>query len=216
MTARNSAAARAQELRAAARRGVWRRVLTLLGVTAHTRHADAEAARWGHGAAGEDTTAGMLRDLEGRGWLVRHDLSLPGCRWNLDHVLVAPDGTVVVLDTKAWHRGQPTTLVRGRVHCGSEDRHDQVQKVADYARRVAAVVGLPATGVRPLLVVHGSPITGGFLQVQAGGETVYVLGPAYLVPTLSGAPGAVDAVRAGSVAQRVFSVLRPHGEGGRS
>ncbi|MFD7868031.1 nuclease-related domain-containing protein [Streptomyces sp. NPDC059783] len=175
------------------------------------------AARWEHGAAGEAVTARMLGVLEGRGWVVLHDLALPGSRANLDHVLVSPCGTaIVVLDTKNWHRGRPTALVRGRVCCGSEDRHGQVEKVAGYAGRVQAVLGLPGVAVWPLLVVHGSPVAGGFLEarVTGWGGPVFVLGPDRLVPTLAGAPKVTDRSRAAAVAGRVGSVLSPYRERG--
>ncbi|WP_331764773.1 NERD domain-containing protein [Streptomyces sp. NBC_01238] len=181
------------------------------------RRADIQAARWEHGAAGEETTARMLAALKVRGWAVRHDLRLRGRRFNLDHVLCSPCGTaVVVLDTKSWHRGRPTSLIRGRVCCGTEDRHEQVEKVAGYARLVDQALGLPGVAVWPLLVVHGSPVAGGQLEarVQGWDGPVYVLGPDLLVPRLAGAPKARDAQRAAAVAQRVDSVLLPYTEPG--
>lgn len=193
---------------------MWRRVLTLLGVRFHTRRADAVAARRDHGAAGEELTAGLLEQLEARGWHVRHDLRVPHRRFNLDHVLTSPCGTgVVVLDTKAWHRKRTTALIGGRVHCGTDDRHEQVVKVARYARLVADAVNIPAPAVRPLIVVHGSEVEGGFLEARVGDETVWVLSPAYLVPTLSAAVRTPDVWRAGGMADRVFRVLLPYQDG---
>lgn len=209
-----SAAAQAAALRVAARRGLWRRLLTVLGFRGHTRRADAQAARWSIGAEAEAVTARMLGQLEGQGWHVRHDLALPGSRANLDHVLASPCGTaLVVLDTKRWHRAKPTTLVGGRVHCGPQDRHGQIEAVARYAQRVAAAVGLPAGAVWPLLVVHGSPIAGGRLESPVPGGVVHVLGPEWLVPTLAGAPAGRDPRRAAVLAARVDSVLFPYVEG---
>ncbi|MET8746364.1 nuclease-related domain-containing protein [Streptomyces sp. NPDC004728] len=218
MTVQNSAAARAAALRAGARRGLWRRLLALLGVrTAGVRRADSQAARWQHGAAGEEATARMLTALEARGWVIRHDLRLRGRRFNLDHVLASPCGTaIVVLDTKAWHRGRTTALVGGRVCCGAEDRHGQVEKVAEYARLVDRALGLPGVAVWPLLVVHGSPVAGGYLETRVPGwdGPVYVLGPDRLLPTLAGAPKARDPRRAAQLAGRVDSVLLPYTERG--
>lgn len=212
MSAGRSAAARAAALRAGARRGLWRRLLAWLGIGLSVRRADAQAARWAHGAAGEEATARLLSQLEAHGWHVRHDLALPGGRANLDHVLVSPAATVVVLDTKAWHRGRPTTLVGGRVHCGGEDRHRQVEAVASYARRVAAALGMPAGLVWPLLVVHGSPIVGGRLEARAANwaGVVHVLGPDWLVPTLARSPKRHDPAGAAAVARHVDQVLRPY------
>ncbi|MFF8610861.1 nuclease-related domain-containing protein [Streptomyces sp. NPDC015346] len=181
------------------------------------RRADAHAARAEHGAAGERMTAGLLGPLEAAGWHIRHDLALPGSRANLDHVLVSPCGSaVVVLDTKRWHRGRTTALVRGRVHCGQEDRHRQVEAVASYARRTAAALGMPTGSVWPLLVVHGSPILGGRLEARAPGwdGVVHVLGPDRLVPTLAAAPRQWDPERGSVLAARVDQVLRAYGGSG--
>ena len=208
----NSAARQSAAIRAHARRGVWRRVLAWMGVTAHTRGADAQAARWSVGAQAEAVTAGMLAELEQAGWHVLHDRQLPGSRANLDHVLVSPCGTaLVVLDTKRWHAQRPTTLVGGRVHCGDQDRHGQVEAVARYAARVAAVLGMPGR-VWPLLVVHGSPIAGGRLEARAPDwdGVVHVLGPEWLMPTLAAAPSGKDPKRAAELAARVARVLPPY------
>ncbi|MFE3381346.1 nuclease-related domain-containing protein [Streptomyces anulatus] len=219
MTARNSAAAQAAAMRARARRGVWQRLLAVLGVrTGRVRRADAVAARWEHGAAGEAATARLVAALGSQGWVMRHDLRMPGSRANLDHLLVSPCGTaVVVLDSKNWRRGCTTMLVGGRVYCGADDRQDQVDAVARYAARVARTLNLPGVVVWPLLVVHGSPIAGGRLEARAPGwdGVVHVLGPARLVPTLAAAPKAHNPVRAAAVAARVDRVLLPYVPGPR-
>lgn len=210
----NSAARQAAAIRAHARRGVWRRVTAALGVSPAARRADAQAGLWDRGAAGERATAALLAQLRALGWEIRHDVRLPGRRFNIDHVLISPCGrAVVVLDSKAWHRGRPTVLLRGRVHCGQEDRHEQVEKVAGYAAAVQAALGLTGVVVWPLLVVHGSPIEGGELAARAPGWDgfVYVLGPDRLVPRLAAAPrGVRDPRRAAAVAARVDSVLLPY------
>lgn len=211
MSAGSSAAARAAALRAGARRGVWRRLLAWLGLGGRAvRRADNRAALWDHGAAGEETTARLLAQLP-YGWTVWHDMGLPGRRFNLDHVLASPCGTaVVVLDTKAWRKSWPTALVRGRVHCGPDDRHGQVEKVASYAHAVAAVLGLPVAHVRPLVVVHGSPVAGGHLEAVTPYGPVYVLPPGLLVSSLAAAPGLPDQVRARLLADHVGSVITPY------
>ncbi|MEE1812635.1 nuclease-related domain-containing protein [Streptomyces sp. BE133] len=191
------------------------------------QQADAQAARWEHGAKGEAATVRLLRPLvrwrllrrllRRPVWVIRHDLRLRGRRFNVDHVAVSPCGTaVVVLDSKNWHCGRTTALVGGRVCCDTEDRHEQVEKVVKYARLVEAALGLPGVAVWPLLVVHGSPVAGGQLEARVEGwdGPVYVLGPDLLVPRLAGAPKLRDPQRAALVAQRVDSVLLPYTEPG--
>ncbi|MFJ1900471.1 nuclease-related domain-containing protein [Streptomyces sp. NPDC088115] len=216
MTGQNSAAAKAAALRAGARKGLWRRLLVVMGVrTAGMRRADSAAARWEHGAVGEDATAGLLAALEARGWWIRHDVRLRGRQFNVDHVAVSPCGTaVVVVETKHWHRGRTTTARSGRVFCGAEDRHGQVEKAVKYARLIEAAMNMPGVAVLPVMVVHGSPVAGGFLQARVTGweGPVYVLSPDLLLPTLAGAPKVTDARRATAVVARVDSVLLPYTE----
>lgn len=215
MTAGRSANEWATQARAHARRGVWRRVLSWFGVTVHTRRADAVASRRAHGAAGEEATARILDGLARSGWLVQHDLMLRGRRFNLDHVLVSPCGTaLVVVDTKAWRRTWTTSLVRGRVHCGTDDRHGQVEALAGYSRLVAQAVGMPAEAVWPLLIVHGSPVAGGFLEVPVRGGRVFVLGPDRVLPTLEAGAPYRDLRAAAALAARVDRVLLPYRQGG--
>lgn len=218
MTPRNSAAAQAAAIRAGARKGPWRRLLVLLGVrTPGMRRADARAFLWGHGAEGEAVTVRMLEALESRGWGIRHDVRLHGRRYQLDHVLVSPCGTaVVVLDTKNWGRSRPTQLIGGRVCWGAEDRHQEVAKVTRYARRVSDALALPGVAVWPLLVVHGSPVAGGQLEARVSGWNglVHVLGPEALLPRLVGAPKVRDPRQASLVADRVDSVLVPYAQPG--
>lgn len=208
----NSAARQAAAIRAHARRGVWRRVTAWAGVNPQARRADAQAALWAHGAKGEAATVRLLRPLEGMGWGIRHDLALPRSGANLDHVLIAPHGRlVVVLDTKTWHRGRTTRLVRGRVQCGDEDRHKRVADVGGYAQRVQLALAMPGVTVLPLLVVHGSPVAGGHLDVKVEGfeEPVYVLGTDWLMPTLtaSGRKAPADPQRAAALVRRVDEIL---------
>jgi hypothetical protein len=175
------------------------------------------AARWEHGARGEETTANLVAALEARGWGIRHDRQVPGRRFNLDHVLVSPCGTaVVVLDTKTWHRGRTTAAVGGRVYCGTQDRHGQVEAVARYAQDVARALRMPGVTVWPLLVVHGSPVAGGRLEVRAPGwdGVVHVLGPDLLLPVLAAAPKGTDRARSAAVLARVDTVLVPYVESG--
>jgi hypothetical protein len=61
---------------------------------------------WRRGAAGERRTARLLAPLERQGWVVLHDLAVPGSRAILDHLVIGPGG-VFVIDSKQY---------RGRLH----------------------------------------------------------------------------------------------------
>ena len=201
-------------MRARARRGVWPRVTAWMGANPEAVRADAVAARWKRGAKAERATARLLWRLRWRGWRILHDRRLPGHgRANVDHVLVSPCGTaVVVLDTKAWNRSWTTHLVAGRVHCDREDRHGEAEKAARYAVTVGRLLGLPAGAVWPVLVVHGSLVAGGVLEARVAGWTgpVWVLGAKNLVPTLRRAPTGRDRRRAVLLGEHVARTLPPY------
>jgi hypothetical protein len=213
VTAGGSAARWGEEQREAARRGLWRWLLAAIGLSPAARRADALAARTRQGTLGEQWTAAILTRLPA-GWHVLHDRRFPGPgRGNLDHILIAPGGAgIVVVDSKKWHAQWKTRLVRGRVRCGAEDRHDQVEAVAGYARRVARMVRVPEAMVLPLIVVHGSPVAGGYLAARVDGwdGPVHVLGPNWLVPTLATAPRGPDARRGDALAERAAQVFPPY------
>lgn len=201
-------------MRARARRGVWRRISAWVGMNPEAVRADAVAGRWVRAAEAERATARLLWGLRWRGWRILHDRRLPGHgRANVDHVLVSPCATaIVVLDTKAWRRSWTTHLVAGRVYCGPEDRHGEAEKVAKYAATVGRLLSLPAGAVWPVLVVHGSPVAGGRLEARVDGWTgpVWVLGSEDLVPTLVAAPKSVDRRGAALLAKHVAQTLPPY------
>jgi hypothetical protein len=60
-----------------------------------------DAVAWWRGAAGEQRTARLLGPLERQGWVVLHDLAVPGSRANLDHLVIGPGG-VFVVDSKRY------------------------------------------------------------------------------------------------------------------
>lgn len=193
----------------AARKGVRRKLLAWVGLNKAAVRAGGLAVRAAYGAEGEQQTAALLGRLPA-GWKVWHGQRLPGFKSDLDHVLVSPCGTaVVVLDSKRWHAQWVTHLRAGRVFCGEQDRHGQIEAVGKYAARLQEALALPGVVVWPLLVVHGSRIDGGRLEVRVPkwSGTVHVLGPDWLVPTLASAPKALNPARAAAVAARVNQVL---------
>lgn len=220
MTAGGSTSREAARLHAQARRGWRRRILRWIGINATDRRLEAAAVRQEQGSIGEQQTAILLSRLPA-GWTVLHDLAVPGRRFNLDHVLIPPSGLgVIVLDSKKWRRsyqGRPclTTLVGGRVHCGPQDRHEQIVKFAGYVSGTAAALGVPAGMLMPVIVVHGSPVAGGRLDVPvpAWERTVHVLAADRLVATLAGMPGGRGPVQPAAVelAARVRRTLPQYG-----
>jgi hypothetical protein len=71
-----------------------------------------DASAWQRGAAGERRTARLLAPLERDGWVILHDLAVPGSRANLDHLAIGPGG-VFMIDSKRY---------RGRLQLDSSGR----------------------------------------------------------------------------------------------
>ena len=207
----NSASREAARIRARGRRGVWGHVTAWAGLNPEAARADAVAARWELGARAEKETARLLRPLRWRGWRIRHDRRLQGRRFNVDHVLVSPCGTaLVVVDTKRWHAGRTTAVVGGRLCCGVEDRQGEAEKVARYAALVGEAVGVPGVVVWPLLVVHGSPVLGGHVQVGTASGLVQVVAAGRALEVLRAAPSGWSWAGARRLAARVDEVLIPY------
>lgn len=186
-----------------------------VGLNPEAGRADAQAALWELGGRYERKTARIVWPLRLRGWRIRHDRRLAGRRFNLDHVLVSPCGTaVVVADTKRWHAGRDTHADGGRLCCGVEDRHGEAEKVARYALLVGQALGMPGVAVWPLLVVHGSTVRGGHLQAATAAGMVQVVGADQVRRVLRAAPAGWSWSRSREVAAGVDAVLRPYGAGG--
>jgi Nuclease-related domain len=75
-----------------------------------------DAVAWRRGAAGERCTARLLAPLERQGWVVLHDLAVPGSRANLDHLVIGPGG-IFVIDSKQY-RGRLQLDPSGRLWHG--------------------------------------------------------------------------------------------------
>ena len=211
MSAGGSAAREARRLRAHARRGLWRRATAWMGQNPEAVRADAQAALWKLGGKSERKTARIVRPLRWRGWRIRHDKRLARRRFNLDHVLVSPCGTaVVVADTKRWHAQRETHADGGRLCCGVEDRHGEAEKVARYAVLVGEALGMPDVAVWPLLVVDVSPVRSGHFQVVTASGVVQVVAVGEVLRVLRGAPAGWSWGRSRHVAGRVDAVLSPY------
>lgn len=108
-----------------------------------------DAERWLRGAEGERATAALLDRLPERKWAVLHDLSVPGSRANVDHLVIGRTGAWVI-DTKTTR-----APIRSRwrsVWFG--DRRLDPGPVLWEAEVVSDRLGVD---VRPLIAVHGEP-----------------------------------------------------------
>jgi nuclease-like protein len=141
----------------------WRTALLVALLTGwRLRFRPSAAARvWRRQAAAQRRTAGMLAALERDGYLVLHDVTLPGWPASLDHLVIGRTGVWVI---KSWWPSWPAALRKGiapgRAHGGSDGilrgLRGETAAVAD------ALTGATTMPVRALLCAHGwtSPTAG--------------------------------------------------------
>jgi Nuclease-related domain len=134
---------------------------------------------WRDGARGERATARRLRRLEHHGYMVLHDLQVPGSQANLDHLAVGPAG-VFVIDSK-YYRGALQLGVDGMLWYAGYPLAQQLATAVWASVRVAEALQLPPeVPVVPLLVIHRAPVPWGGLTVAG----VQVIPPSALANTL--------------------------------
>jgi hypothetical protein len=130
-----------------------------------------QARTWRRGAHGERRTARLLDRLTRDGYVVFHDLAVPGkTSANVDHLAIGPTG-VFVIDSKQW---------TGSVHQSADGlvwhNHHRLDRTLETVRWEAQAISRPlGTRAAALLCVHGAHVHGGGLHahgvaiVPAGG-----------------------------------------------
>jgi hypothetical protein len=121
-----------------------------------------QARSWQRGVRGERHTARLLDRLTGDGYVVFHDLAVPGdTSANVDHLVIGPTG-VFVIDSKQW---------TGSVHQSADGlawhNHYPLDRTLERVRWEAEAVGRQlGTHTTPLVCVHGAHLQGGGLHAQ--------------------------------------------------
>ena len=120
-----------------------------------------QARAWQRGAHGERRTARLLDRLTRDGYVVVHDLAVPGSPANIDHLVIGPSG-VFVIDSKQW---------TGSIHQGIDGLvwHNfyRLDRTLDIVRWEAETVGqMLGTHAAALVCVHGAHVQGGGLHAQ--------------------------------------------------
>jgi hypothetical protein len=123
-----------------------------------------DAVAWRRGAAGERRTARLLDRLERHGWVVLHDLAVPGSRVHLDHLVIGPGG-VLVIDSKQY-RGRLQLDSSGRLWHGRYPLAPTLQAVSFEADQAAQVLPDPCVVVLPVVAVHGVQVPWGKVVIQ--------------------------------------------------
>jgi hypothetical protein len=136
-----------------------------------------ETSAWRRGADGERRTARLLSRLEQRGWVVLHDLAVPGSRANIDHLAIGPGG-VVVIDSKQY-RGRLQFDPSGLLWHGRHLLTMTLRTARWEADQADEVLGVADVDVDAIVAVHGASVPWG--RVVVSGVTVT---PADRVPDL--------------------------------
>jgi Nuclease-related domain len=136
-------------------------VVALVGWRLRFRPSE-QARTWQRGAHGERRTARLLDRLHRDGFVVFHDLAVPGdTSANVDHLAIGPTG-VFVIDSKQWS---------GSVHQGADglvwhNRYRLDRTLATVRWEAETVGRLLSTRIAALLCVHGAHVYGGGLEAQ--------------------------------------------------
>jgi hypothetical protein len=120
-----------------------------------------QTSAWRRGAVGERRTARLLGRLERHGWVVLHDLAVPGSRANIDHLVIGPGGAFVI-DSKQY-RGRLQLATDGALWHGRYPFAPALRAVSFEADQAAQVL---AINVVPVMAVHGAPVPWGRLTVD--------------------------------------------------
>jgi Nuclease-related domain len=156
----------------------------------------ADSRAWRRGAAGERRTARLLDSLERRGWVVLHDLAIPGSKANIDHLVIGPGG-VLVIDSKQY-RGRLQLDQYGMLWHGRHLLVSALRKTRWEADQADEVLGIAEVQIPAIVALHGTSVPWG--RVQADGVTVV---PARRVPDLLQAlPPILEAERVAWLADR--------------
>jgi hypothetical protein len=158
-----------------------------------------QVTAWRRGAQGERRTARLLDRLTRDGYVVFHDLALPGSPANVDHLVIGPTG-VFVIDSEQWI---------GNVRQGADGlawpnhyRLDRtLEAVCWEAQMVGRLLGAPTAA---LVCVHGAHVHGGGLDAQG-----VAIVPAHLLRGAIGYDQVLSDAEVALLATTAWTSLRP-------
>jgi Nuclease-related domain len=154
---------------------------------------------WRRGADGERRTARLLDRLTCEGYVVFHDLALPGSPVNVDHLVIGPTG-VFVIDSKQW-----TGSVRHSADGLARHNHYRLDRTLEAVCWEAQMVGrLLGTRTAALVCVHGAHVHGGGLDAQG-----VAIVPAHLLRSALGYDRVLSEAEVALLATTARTSLRP-------
>jgi hypothetical protein len=106
----------------------------------------------------------LLGPLEQQGYVVLHDLAVPGSRANIDHLVIGRSG-VFVIDSKQY-RGRLRFDSTGRLWHGRYPLTPALRAVEFEAHQTAQVLTDPGVEVVPIVAVHGTQVPWGKVVID--------------------------------------------------
>jgi hypothetical protein len=158
-----------------------------------------QARTWQRGAHGERHTARLLDRLPREGYVVFHDLAVPGSPANVDHLVIGPSG-VFVIDSKQW-TGSVQQGADGLAWHNHYPLDRALETVGWEAQQVSRVLGSRAAA---LLCVHGAHVHGGGVDAQG-----VAIVPAHLLRSALGYERVLSDAEVQLLAAAAWSRLRP-------
>jgi hypothetical protein len=158
-----------------------------------------QARAWQRGAHGERHTARLLDRLTRDGFVVFHDMAVPGSDANVDHLVIGPTG-LFVIDSKQW-----TGSVNQSADGLAWHDHYRLDRTLETVRWEAETVGhLLGTRATALLCVHGAHVQGGGLHAQG-----VAIMPAHLLRSALGYDRVLSDADVDLLAATAWTSLRP-------
>jgi hypothetical protein len=159
----------------------------------------AQARTWRRGAQGERRTARLLDRLVRDGYVVFHDLAVPGSPANVDHLVIGPSG-VFVIDSKQW-----TGSIRQGTDGLVRHNHYLLDRTLETVHWEAQQVGrLLGTRIAAVVCVHGAHVHGGGLDMQG-----VAIVPAHLLRSAIGYDRVLSDAEVEMLAATAWASLRP-------
>jgi hypothetical protein len=113
---------------------------------------------WRDGARGERATARRLRRLHRHGYVVFHDVAIPGTPANADHLVIGPPG-VILVDSKRY-TGRVSQGLDGRLWHNHYPMDHTLRALRLETAGISAALGVR---VRPVMCVHDAQVAHGGL-----------------------------------------------------
>lgn len=157
---------------------------------------------WRDGARGERATARLLRRLGRHGYVVFHDVAIPGTPANADHLLIGPPGAILI-DSKRY-AGQVTQGRDGRVWHNHYPMDQTLRALRLETQAISTVLGVR---VRPVICIHCAQVAHGGLH--AG--DVEILPARRLRSMLRTSGQQLGEADVAALVAHALSVLRPAG-----